>query len=373
MTQYEQRLLRTRNAVEMKPVDKIPVSINGPAFVAHAQGLTLREAITDFDRATQASIDLMGRLETADSLQTPIMWPQGLSSQWLSKVSSPGFELADDELWQVEEAEVVRFADYQYILDHGYAAFQQEVLENRLHVNMSRLKAFGQANPVAADRCAKAGVPVINAAGSTGTPFEPLCGGRSLENFFVDLMEEPELLRRVFQEVRKDCVAEFTRVLEANAGRFGAWVGGWRAAPDMISPAIWEEFVWPYLKELALIAIQHEIVPIFHLDSCWDRAFAYFKELPPRRCILSLDGTSNARLCREVLGDHSAIMGDVPATLLAFGTEEEVYDYTTKLIQDVGPKTGLIVCSGCDIPFNAKFENVKAMVDAAAAFPTTNR
>lgn len=51
MTQYEQRLLRTRNAVEMKPVDKIPVSINGPAFVAHAQGLTLREAITDFDRA----------------------------------------------------------------------------------------------------------------------------------------------------------------------------------------------------------------------------------------------------------------------------------------------------------------------------------
>ena len=39
-----------------------------------------------------------------------------------------------------------------------------------------------------------------------------------------------------------------------------------------------------------------------------------------------------------------------------------------KLIDDVGPKTGLIVCSGCDIPFNAKYENVKAMVDAAADY-----
>lgn len=373
MTQYDLRLQRIRNALEMKPVDKIPVSINGPAFIAQAEGLTLKEATTDYTRAVRADIALMERLETADSLQTPIICPQTLSNVWLSKVARPGFELGDNELWQVEEAEVVKFDDYQYILDHGYEQFQREVLTQRLKVDFQSMEKFGQSMPGAVEQCRKAGIPVINSGGSTGTPFEPICGGRSLENFFVDLMEEPELISRVFQEVMKVTRREFTFMVEHSPDAFGAWVGGWRAAPDMISPAIWEEFVWPYLKELALIAIQHEIVPIFHLDSCWDRAFAYFKELPPRRCILSLDGTSNARLCREVLGDHSAIMGDVPATLLAFGTEEEVYDYTTKLIQDVGPKTGLIVCSGCDIPFNAKFENVKAIVDAAAAFPTASR
>ena len=373
MTQYEQRLLRTRNAVEMKPVDKIPVSINGPAFIAHAQGLKLKGATTDYEMAAQAAVCLMERLETADSIQTPIICPQTLSDLWLSKVSRPGFELPDDELWQVEEAEVVQYDDYQYILDHGYAQFRQEVLANRLKVDFQEINRFARSMPGAVRCCAEAGIPVINSGGNIGTPFEPMCGGRSLENFFVDLRDEPELIARVCAEIMTTSREEFSRALEQSNNACGAWVGGWRAAPDMISPAIWEEFVWPYLKELALIAIQHEIVPIFHLDSCWDRAFAYFKELPPRRCILSLDGTSNARLCREVLGDHSAIMGDVPATLLAFGTEEEVYEYTTKLIQDVGPKTGLIVCSGCDIPFNAKFENVKAMVDAAAAFPTAIR
>ena len=126
--------------------------------------------------------------------------------------------------------------------------------------------------------------------------------------------------------------------------------------------------MWPYLKQLAMMTIERGFVPIFHLDSNWDKGFPYFKELPPRTYVLSLDGTSDIRLCRNILGDEACIMGDVPASLLAFSSDSEVYDYTHKLIDDVGPKTGLIVCSGCDIPFNAKYENVKAMVDAAAEY-----
>ena len=119
---------------------------------------------------------------------------------------------------------------------------------------------------------------------------------------------------------------------------------------------------------MAQLVIECGGTPIFHLDSCWDREFEAFKELPAHKCILSLDGTSDIRLARKVLGDHSCLMGDVPASLLAFGTAKEVYDHTTALIRDVGPETGYIVCSGCDIPSNAKFENVKAMVDAAHDF-----
>ena len=113
-----------------------------------------------------------------------------------------------------------------------------------------------------------------------------------------------------------------------------------------------------------MLAIDRNIVPIFHLDSCWDRAFAHFKELPARTFILSLDGTSDIRLCRNTMGDHAAIMGDVPAAMLAFSKPEEVYDYTMNLIKTVGP-TGYMVCSGCDIPFNGKVENMQMMAKAA--------
>jgi len=56
--------------------------------------------------------------------------------------------------------------------------------------------------------------------------------------------------------------------------------------------------------------------------------------------------------------------GDVPASMFAFGTPDEVYNYCRKLIQEIGPD-GFILQSGCDIPTNAKLENVQAMVSAA--------
>lgn len=58
------------------------------------------------------------------------------------------------------------------------------------------------------------------------------------------------------------------------------------------------------------------------------------------------------------------IMGDVPAAKFVLGTPDEVYKYSTKLINEIGP-SGYILSSGCDVPFNAKPENVRAMISAA--------
>jgi len=66
----------------------------------------------------------------------------------------------------------------------------------------------------------------------------------------------------------------------------------------------------------------------------------------------------------EVLGDHMCIMGDVPASMLFLDTPDNVYAYCTHLIRELGPE-GFILQSGCDIPANAKLENIKAMVAAA--------
>ena len=67
---------------------------------------------------------------------------------------------------------------------------------------------------------------------------------------------------------------------------------------------------------------------------------------------------------KEILGDHICLAGDVPAALLVFGSPEEVYEYSRKLITELGPE-GFMLQSGCDIPANAKLENVRAMVAAA--------
>jgi uroporphyrinogen-III decarboxylase len=58
------------------------------------------------------------------------------------------------------------------------------------------------------------------------------------------------------------------------------------------------------------------------------------------------------------------LMGDVSASMLYLEEPEDVYDYSAKLIRELGPE-GFILHSGCDIPANAKLENVRAMVAAA--------
>ncbi len=58
------------------------------------------------------------------------------------------------------------------------------------------------------------------------------------------------------------------------------------------------------------------------------------------------------------------IMGDVPASMLFLKEPEDIYAYCTRLIRQLGPQ-GFILQSGCDIPANAKLENVQAMVAAA--------
>ena len=79
---------------------------------------------------------------------------------------------------------------------------------------------------------------------------------------------------------------------------------------------------------------------------------------------MSTDGQTDLFRAKEILGGHMCLMGDVPATMLAFGTPDEVYEYSIKLIKELGPE-GFIPHSGCDIPMDAKLPNVQAMVAAA--------
>lgn len=366
MTLYDQRLKRTLDAVAMKPVDKIPFSYSGPAYLAREQGVSIKDYTTDFPKATDAAIGFVNAHPGIDSIQTPIISPHSLSTLWLSRVRTPGNELPDDELWQVDEQEVIKFEDYEKIIEKGYAPWVMELMQDRLDNPLAKMQSFIEYTPACNKRLAEAGMPVLNGA-NAGSPFEGFCGGRTLMNFFVDLMQEPELIKKVFDNAQEFLMGNYLSQLDAGAP-IGAWVGGWRAAPELLSHDIWMEFVWPYLKPFIIETVNRGVVPILHFDSNWESELETLKELPAGKCILMLDGTTDMRKARAVLDERMCLMGDVPASMLAFGSETQVYDYVTKLIDDVGPKTGLIVSSGCDNPLNAKPGNVNAMIQATVDY-----
>ncbi|MCI8672907.1 MAG: uroporphyrinogen-III decarboxylase [Lachnospiraceae bacterium] len=367
MTLYEQRLLRTMNAIQMKPVDKIPFSYSGPAYLARSQGVKIGTYVSDFTKATDAAVGFALKHPGIDTMHTPTISPFALSTLWLSNVRVPGLDLPEDELWQVDEQELMTEEDYETIVKIGYGPWLEDFLKNRAGDPLPKMQPFIQSSPETFRRMAvEANMPVVNAVMS-GSPFEGFCGARQLMNFFMDLMEEPELVKKALDKAMEYVYGSFVTQLDA-IKPIGAWVGGWRAAPELMAHDTWMEFVWPYLRRLIDAAVERNVLPILHFDSCWESELETLKELPPRTCLLMLDGSTDMRMARNVLDDRMCLMGDVPSTMLAFGDENQVYQYVTKLIDDVGPKTGLIVSSGCDTPLNAKPENVRAMIQATVDY-----
>jgi uroporphyrinogen-III decarboxylase len=179
----------------------------------------------------------------------------------------------------------------------------------------------------------------------------------------MDLVEIPDKVVAVTEEIVPHLSKDATEKASAR-GYPAAWVGGWRAAPSMISPEMWERFVWPYLKRLVYEVLDSGLIPLLHLDSNWERELDRFHEFPKGKLVMALDGDTDIFKAKEILGDHICLMGDVPASLFAFGSSEEVYTYCRRLITKIGPE-GFILQSGCDIPANAKLENVQAMIAAA--------
>jgi len=127
---------------------------------------------------------------------------------------------------------------------------------------------------------------------------------------------------------------------------------------------IFERFEWPYMKKMAEAWVEAGITPLLHFDQDWTLNLPYFKDLP-KGCICEFDSCTDIFKAKEILGGSHCIMGDVRATLQTLGTPEEVEGYCTRLIDVVGKGGGFILSTGCYVPVDAKFENVKAMIDCA--------
>jgi uroporphyrinogen-III decarboxylase len=280
----------------------------------------------------------------------------------MTKVRVPGVDLPPDALWQVEEKELMTREDYGRILEQGWPEFFDNFMRNRIFDDVPeeslppKWKSLDVRGAWAAH-----GVPVLS-SGDVTTPIELLCGARSLEPFCFDLVEIPDQVESVMDAMVSHLATTTIRQAKER-GYPMVWVGGWRGAPCLFSPELWQRFVWPYYYRLAQEVVDSGLIALLHLDSDWTRELKRFREFPKGKCVMALDGETDIFKAKEVLGDHMCLMGDVPATMLFMDTQEEVHEYCTRLIRELGPE-GFILQSGCDIPVNAKLENVQAMVAA---------
>lgn len=358
---YQERLQRIRTAVALGTPDRVPVAPNGPAWPARALGVKMSQVATDPVVSPQTIIEAYAGLGEIDSIQSPAYHVVTLSIQWLSRVKVPGRDLPEHEMWQVDEMQIMTEEDYDLIVAEGFGPWLERYYRERLPGTRETFDTWAQTIPGVLQACRERGIVPLAPLVAT-IPYEYFCGGRSMKEFLLDLYRRADKVQAAMDSalpVLIDAMRQTIRGLNA----VGLWIGGWRSASEFLAPRLWERFVLPYYKKMVDAALDEGAIPILHFDANWDRDLERLRELPKGKCILALDGKTNIFRAKEILGDHMCLMGDVPPSLLSLGTPQEVTAYCHRLIREVGPG-GFILSSGCDVPIDAKYENVKAMVES---------
>jgi len=371
ITLMEEHLERVKKVISLEPVDRLPVIQNASAFGPRYTGHTIAEFCTVNDASMRITIEAMDKLGGLDGINlamigrnTPI-----LSSVWMSRIAVPGKDLPPDSLWQVQEAEVMTVDDYDAIIEKGWPAFQESYFPRVIDMaDLGDALGWLNENLVPAIQNYHAhGYATLAASGIT-TPFDYLCGGRSMAKFFIDLYRMPDKIEAAMKVMMPPIIDQGIAVSKA-AGVPGIWVGGWRTAGALVAPKLWERFVWPYVVEEVNAVVAAGLIPILHFDQDWTRDLACFKDLPAKTCVMNPDGLTSAAKFKEILGDHMAWMGDTPATLFAAGTPDDIHKYVRDQVE-LFEGRGLIIAPGCDAPINTKPENMEAFVEAAHKYGT---
>lgn len=364
---------RVEAAIALEIPDRVPVMPLMFSFQFRHRGMNYVEAWRDLDKAFQATLDTFDDLGGFDILpKTNMYWPLlgGRFSQAPMRALIPGKQLPEDSWIQIDERGLFSRDDYDRIASVGWNAFWDEHFEEMSGKSIEKEKVVQNALLERYCRemqvCEERGIPVL-----LGTTVDSVLMAfsisRTMTQFIIDLYEVPDKVQAAMDASCDDLIQNALDTI-AITKRPLAWIVLERGSGSICSLDMFERFEWPYLQRYVDAFASEGITSWFHLDTDWSLNLPYFRKLPKGKCVADLDGTTDIFRANEILGGHMCISGDVPASLLTLGRPDEVQNYCRRLIDVVGKDGGFILSTGCECPIDARFENVKIMIETAKCY-----
>jgi uroporphyrinogen decarboxylase len=362
-------------AIALKPTPEIPVYPHIITFAGRCAGITQAELFRN-NKAWLAACDKTFAKVGKPDVVFPLN-PFDTAYVESMKVKLPGRELGTDEPFQFVEEEIMRVSDYDVILEKGWNAwntgFMKAIQSPPWHGWLGSFKVLwgfiraGINTGKNIKHWQQQGMPVMFHTG-VAPPFDIFSLSRSLRPFYRDLIKMPEKVTKAV-DVGTEAMIKLGIANARRAKGNRVAIFAMRSSASFISPKLFDEISFPSIKRMVKGYHAAGLISVLHCDGNWDLMIPRFKELPRASCIVELDGTTNIRKAREVLADHLCIKGDVRASMLSLGKKEEVAAYCRELIEFMGHDGGFILGSGCEVPINAKPENVAALIAAAHVAP----
>lgn len=263
---FLERMARLKTAVALGTPDRVPVCLVIDSFAAKLMGVKLSDFSHDAELGARTTLAALEKFGDVDSVMFAVNLPKLLGMIWLSPVKLPGDELPEDSLWQVDEQVRIQTEDYDKILEMGWGPWLGQYIGRYLQEEVAAAQTIVAIGPRWAAEYMQRGI-VQFAVNVINHPFEFLCGGRSVKEFMLDLYHIPDKVQAVMEVIMVE-QREQAHAMVRQAP-FGWWVGGWRTAPEFLSPRLWNRFVWPYMKELVDIVAEEGGTPVLHYDANW--------------------------------------------------------------------------------------------------------
>lgn len=201
--------------------------------------------------------------------------------------------------------------------------------------------------------------------GSLNAPFQAAAQLLGITETCMYMYRNPALVRELLDLTTK-VVVSFMRA-EIRAGADAIVLGDAISSPTVISPRHFEQFSFPYIREV--IRQAHGQVP-FILHICGDATRIIDKMVETGTTYLEVDSYVDLAQVRKKHGNSVGIIGNVSPALLLTGTPKAVEESCQEAIEAAGLTGAYILGSGCELPKNTPYANLDAMVEAAKKYGT---
>jgi uroporphyrinogen decarboxylase len=187
---------------------------------------------------------------------------------------------------------------------------------------------------------------------------------RSTQEWMIDLTESDN--RHRIDHLLEFCTGVCLQFIDLMAETGADMVSGGDspAGPEMISPAMYREFAWPYERRLVDRAHQHGLPYLLHICGNTDPILQDMVET--QADCLELDQKTDAKLAHDLFQNKAVFVGNIdPSGVLALGSPQLVKQKTQELLKQFADTPRFILNAGCAIPATTPSENLHALIQTA--------
>jgi hypothetical protein len=402
---FAEREKRIADAIALRKPDRVPVwsGVPGP-YPTERLGITREEQMMDVERSLEANFqtalyyepDMVEVMPPLGSVLDPLGYRH---LRWAGHglPSTSGWQFVDEELMKPEEYDEFIYDPSDFMVrkywpraygklaglaglaplreGQGYFAGPFAFAAFGTPAGQAALDALKDAGSAAlktvvalsahGKRLAQAGFPLSWAA-STQPPFD-LVGDflRGRKGVMLDMFRCPEKLEAAAEKLLPMAIEMAVRGarMSHSARVFIAIHGG---VEGFMSLDQYKRFYWPTLQALLVALAEQDLNPFVLVEGGSNSRLETLADVPSGRICYWFDRV-DMRRAKEVLGGKACIAGNVPISLLAVGSPDDVRAYCKNLIDTVGSDGGFILGPSGQTE-DVKVENVKAMVEFAKEY-----